>query len=273
MVGKGLSPKLRMVGKGLSPKLNRLVVTASSSKKKASPKCGGAKKASPKGVWCVHCFFVVSHYLVHFYSFYMYDLIIIIYAAQQRVYWNPVLEKSLVDILHNHKDNRGDTGSFKTEKWNSIVAEFHTKNQYARYSRHKIQEKERELKRDYKMLKEALQQSGCSWNHERCMIEAEPHLWDNLIIVSIKLINFFLCTKCYNKHKFDQFLHLNLQSFPKIKKFRNAKARFPLFDALGELYDGKVQNPNIVISFSIASYLLVSVSYAISFLHLCRPSC
>jgi len=29
------------------------------------------------------------------------------------------------------------------------------------------------------------------------------------------------------------------QSFPKIKKFRNNKASFPLYEALGELYDGK----------------------------------
>ncbi|PUZ56531.1 hypothetical protein GQ55_5G325000 [Panicum hallii var. hallii] len=30
----------------------------------------------------------------------------------------------------------------------------------------------------------------------------------------------------------------NLMTFPKIKKFNNNKATFPLFDALGELYDG-----------------------------------
>ncbi|KAK3126628.1 hypothetical protein QOZ80_7AG0559550 [Eleusine coracana subsp. coracana] len=154
MVGKGLSPKLRMVARG-SPKLNRLVAMASSMKKKASPKCGGAKKtaSSPQ--------------------------------VQQRAYWNPVLEKSLVDILHNHKDCRADNGCFTTETWNSIVKEFHAKNQYARYSRLKIQEKERELKRDYKMLKEALKQSGYSWNHDRFMIQAEPHLWDNLIVLII----------------------------------------------------------------------------------------
>jgi len=33
-------------------------------------------------------------------------------------------------------------------------------------------------------------------------------------------------------------ISLNVQSFPKIKKFRNNKASFPLYDALGELYDG-----------------------------------
>ncbi|KAK3121588.1 hypothetical protein QOZ80_8BG0656790 [Eleusine coracana subsp. coracana] len=65
------------------------------------------------------------------------------------------------------------------------------------------------------MLKEALKQSGCSWDHERFMIQAEPHLWENLIV-----------------------------SFPKIKKFRNLKATFPLFHVLGELYDGHLAEGN-----------------------------
>jgi len=59
------------------------------------------------------------------------------------------------------------------------------------------------------MLKAARQQSGSSWNEKRCMVEGSSAMWDNLE-----------------------------QSFPKIKKFRNNKASFPLYEALGELYDG-----------------------------------
>ncbi|KAM0839561.1 hypothetical protein ACQ4PT_060239 [Festuca glaucescens] len=75
-------------------------------------------------------------------------------------------------------------------------------------------DKEKELKREYKMLKEARQYSGVSWNEKRYMVEADQELWDNLII-----------------------------SFPKIGKFRSNKA-FPLFDALGELYDGQLAEGN-----------------------------
>jgi hypothetical protein len=60
-----------------------------------------------------------------------------------------------------------------------------------------------------KMLKDARMQSGVGWNATRSMIEAEDALWDNLII-----------------------------SFPKIHKFKTKS--FPLFDALGELYDGQI---------------------------------
>jgi hypothetical protein len=159
--------------------------------------------------------------------------------VKARAYWNATLEKSLVDILHEHNNNynRGDNG-WNSEGWNKMVKEFHNRNQYASFTKLQIQEKERELKRDYKMLKEARKQSGCHWNEVRCMIEGPPAMWDNLIVVrfSLRLLNF---VATYNLHPFDQWFSLNVQTFPKIKKFQNSKASFPLFDALGELYDGK----------------------------------
>ena len=64
-----------------------------------------------------------------------------------------------------------------------MMKEFHDRNKYVSFTKSQIQEKEKELKRDYKMLKEAKRQSGCTWNEEHCMIEAGSALWDNLIIV------------------------------------------------------------------------------------------
>uniref|UniRef100_A0A0E0LU76 Uncharacterized protein n=1 Tax=Oryza punctata TaxID=4537 RepID=A0A0E0LU76_ORYPU len=40
------------------------------------------------------------------------------------------------------------------------------------------------------MLKEARKQSGASWNNQRCMIEAEPAIWNNIIIVRLFLTKF-----------------------------------------------------------------------------------
>ena len=34
------------------------------------------------------------------------------------------------------------------------------------------------------MLRDARKQSGVGWSEERCMIVADPHLWENLKIVS-----------------------------------------------------------------------------------------
>jgi len=88
-----------------------------------------------------------------------------------------------------------------------MVTKFHEKHKHAKFSKPQIQDKEKELKREYRMLKEARKQSGVGWDDKRCMIEADTNLWDNLLI-----------------------------SYPSIGKFK--KKSFPLFDLLGELYDG-----------------------------------
>ncbi|XP_004979606.1 uncharacterized protein LOC101780370 isoform X3 [Setaria italica] len=130
--------------------------------------------------------------------------------GKQRADWNPTLEKSLVEILHEYKDSgyRSDNG-WNTEGWNKMVKEFHLRNKSVSYTKAQIQDKECQLKRDYKMIKAARMQSGSKWNEQRNMVEGSASMWENLIV-----------------------------TFPKIKKFQNNKASFPLFDALGELYDG-----------------------------------
>jgi hypothetical protein len=49
--------------------------------------------------------------------------------VKARAYWNATLEKSLVDILHEHNNNynRGDDG-WNSEGWNKMVKEFHNRN-------------------------------------------------------------------------------------------------------------------------------------------------
>ncbi|CAN6312663.1 unnamed protein product [Urochloa humidicola] len=89
-----------------------------------------------------------------------------------------------------------------------MVKEFHARNKSVSYTKVQIQEKG-QLKRDYKMLKVARQQSGSNWNEKRNMVEGPPAMWENLMV-----------------------------TYPKIKKFNNNKASFPFFDALGDLYDG-----------------------------------
>ncbi|XP_047072495.1 uncharacterized protein LOC124681695 [Lolium rigidum] len=63
------------------------------------------------------------------------------------------------------------------------------------------------------MLKEAQMQSGAGWDEKTCMIVAEKALWDNLEI-----------------------------SFPRIGKFK--RNGFPMYDSLGDLYDGQIAEGN-----------------------------
>uniref|UniRef100_J3MW83 Protein kinase domain-containing protein n=1 Tax=Oryza brachyantha TaxID=4533 RepID=J3MW83_ORYBR len=95
------------------------------------------------------------------------------------------------------------------EGWKRIVPGFHDKFPHVTFSKRQIQDKEKELKRDYMCLKDARSQSGVSWDDKLGMIVADdPTVWSNI---------------CF--------------SFPPAKKFCNKP--FPIFEALGELHDGQ----------------------------------
>uniref|UniRef100_J3LTL6 Myb/SANT-like domain-containing protein n=1 Tax=Oryza brachyantha TaxID=4533 RepID=J3LTL6_ORYBR len=131
-------------------------------------------------------------------------------GEQARASWNSILEKGLVDVMHENMNSFCRTqNGWTPEGWKMIVLGFHDKFPHVTFSRGQIQDKEKELKRDYRCLKDARSQSGVSWDDKLGMIVADdPTLWSNI---------------CF--------------SFPPAKKFRNKP--FPIFEALGELYDGQ----------------------------------
>jgi hypothetical protein len=95
------------------------------------------------------------------------------------------LERSLVEILHEHNNDyyRAQNG-WSGDTWNQMAKIFQERNKHVTYTKSQIQDKEKELKREYKMLKEARMQSGASWCEKSCRIQADQELWDNLLIVS-----------------------------------------------------------------------------------------
>lgn len=190
-----------MVGRG-SPRLNLLMSKA--WQKKNSPKGCAPKKSGGMQIPNPN-YFVGPHFMIAS------SLILFIFCVEKtRASWNPSLEKTLVELLHEHNTPhyRGQNG-WSSEAWNKMVKEFHEKNTYVTFTKGQIQEKEKELKREYRMLKEARKQSGAGWNEQRSMIEAEEDLWNNLIT-----------------------------SNQKLRKFKNKS--FPLFEELGQLYDGHI---------------------------------
>ncbi|WVZ81715.1 hypothetical protein U9M48_029059, partial [Paspalum notatum var. saurae] len=131
-------------------------------------------------------------------------------ADRNRAKWTTGLEKGLVDLLleHNNVCYKGQNG-WSSEAWNRIYRLFKERFPYVPFTRVQVTDKERELKREYRALKEIRKQSGVSWNERLCMVEADEHLWKNIIT-----------------------------SFgEKAKKFRT-KA-FPFYEAMGELHDGQ----------------------------------
>jgi hypothetical protein len=68
---------------------------------------------------------------------------------------------------------------------------FNSRYPHLHFTKSQIQDKEKDLKRDYRMLRDARKQSGVGWNQEKCMIEADSNLWDNLEIVSSIFLNHY----------------------------------------------------------------------------------
>lgn len=169
-------------------------------------------------------------------------------VKKPRAQWNPALEKALVDLLHEHNNpyHRGQNG-WSAESWNGITKIFHEKYPHTNFTKQQIQEKQKDLKSQYRIIKDARKQSGVSWNYHTHMIEADPHLWQNLIIVSLIIYN----ATCFLLFSGDLGLinHFTyIQSCPDISKFQTKP--FPLYDKLGDLYDGEFNG------FSFATFFL-----------------
>ena len=113
-----------------------------------------------------------------------------------RASWGLSYEKGLVDILveHNVPIYRGQNG-WVAEGWRSITAKFNQKFPCAQYTKQQIQEKEKDMKANYKAFQQARKMSGTGWDDNLSMIIAEPVIWEKLKKVKILLssaCNFFL---------------------------------------------------------------------------------
>ncbi|TVU43231.1 hypothetical protein EJB05_09678 [Eragrostis curvula] len=97
---------------------------------------------------------------------------------------------------------------WSSEAWNLMVRKFQDQFPYVQLTKDQIQDKEKDLKRDFSVLKEARKQSGVHWDEKLCMIIVEPAIWANII-----------------------------ESCPKASKFQ--RKGFPLYDELDKLYAGK----------------------------------
>jgi hypothetical protein len=86
---------------------------------------------------------------------------------KRRASWNRGLEKALVELLHEHNNpyHRSQNG-WSNETWNMMVRIFNSRHKHVHFTKSQIQDKEKDLKRDYRMLREAQKQSDVGWNEE-----------------------------------------------------------------------------------------------------------
>ena len=124
--------------------------------------------------------------------------------AEPRASWDHAYEKGLVDIMldHNNPIYRGQNG-WTAEGWTRITNTFNQKFPPANFTKQQIQEKDKDLKGNYKAVRDSRKQSGTGWDDTLCMIIAEPVIWDKLIKVSSFLdILFVHFHSCSSRHCF-----------------------------------------------------------------------
>ena len=80
-----------------------------------------------------------------------------------------------MECEHNNAYHRGKNG-WSRETWNDMVNMFHDRNKHVNFEKLQIQDKEKELKREYRTIKDARMQSGVGWCEEDYKIQADEHL-------------------------------------------------------------------------------------------------
>jgi hypothetical protein len=104
----------------------------------------------------------------------------------QRAKWSSKYEKGLVDVLSQYKTShyRGQNG-WSSEGWRRIAQDFNQQFPEARFMKSQIQDKEAQLKKEYKAIKSILRKSGVNWKHDASMINTTDEIWDELKEVSL----------------------------------------------------------------------------------------
>ncbi|VAI73609.1 unnamed protein product [Triticum turgidum subsp. durum] len=135
--------------------------------------------------------------------------------AAPRASWDHAYEKGLVDIMldHNNPIYRGQNG-WTAEGWTRITNAFNQKFPLAHFTKQQIQEKDKDLKGNYKAVRDSRKQSGTGWDDTLCMIIAEPVIWDKLIKDNLR-----------------------------VKKFRSKP--FMLFKSLATLHEGSIASGDL----------------------------
>ena len=78
---------------------------------------------------------------------------------------------------------KGQNG-WTAEGWRNVTNQFNERFPHAQFTKQQVQEKEKELKGNYKIIRQARTNSGVGWNDTLGMINAEPKIWAKLIEVS-----------------------------------------------------------------------------------------
>jgi hypothetical protein len=129
-----------------------------------------------------------------------------------RANWNHQRIVYLIGVLKDHDVPRYRTNNaWSKEAWKSITAQFNT-NFSTEFTVSQVKQKEQDMKKEYRVVKDLSAESGFGWDSDRMMVTAPDDVWKTL-------------DSRRNKES--------------LLRWRDKS--FPYYDDLFALYDGKLQ--------------------------------
>jgi hypothetical protein len=90
------------------------------------------------------------------------------------------MKSYLIELLKEHDTPRYQTqNAWSKEAWESIVYAFNLKICLS-FASAQIKQKEQDMKKDFKVIKDLLSESGFGWDPDRMMVVAPDDVWAGL---------------------------------------------------------------------------------------------
>uniref|UniRef100_A0A453LI96 Myb/SANT-like domain-containing protein n=2 Tax=Aegilops tauschii TaxID=37682 RepID=A0A453LI96_AEGTS len=94
-----------------------------------------------------------------------------------RAKWNHQMKAYLIELLRDHDVPKYRTqNAWSKEAWTSIVGKFNQRFDLS-FTVVQVKQKEQDLKRDFKAVKDLISESGFGWDRDRKMVVAPDNVW------------------------------------------------------------------------------------------------
>ncbi|CAN6327455.1 unnamed protein product [Urochloa humidicola] len=101
-------------------------------------------------------------------------------TSKNRAKWNHQMKLYLISLLRTHDVPKYRThNAWSKEAWSSIVGQFNKKFSCS-FSTAQVKQKEQDLKKDYRTIKDLVSESGFGWSSDRMMVTAADAVWESM---------------------------------------------------------------------------------------------
>ncbi|WVZ49417.1 hypothetical protein U9M48_000782 [Paspalum notatum var. saurae] len=101
-------------------------------------------------------------------------------TAKNRAKWNHQMRVYLISLLKQHDVPKFRThNAWSKEAWKSIVGQFNKKFTLS-FTVGQVKQKEQDMKKDFRVVKDLVAESGFGWDSDKMMVTALPDVWASM---------------------------------------------------------------------------------------------